>query len=766
MVASRLNDFHGVDWTRHISWRRGRYYAVIDVCRVKQPGPLTIVNQWWNRDVPGLKGNRWIAHTDRGTFHLLMADPGAVSNRQWWNGGPYQLRQSKHLRASAGQVVSYLNLIYVDDRDAKRHYEVRRLRPTVMLVRGSSEQETGQVDETALIGCRNGGSPLDIGRLRIQSNYFFLSPSAVALDSQDGVSIEGHALVPRKDGRLSATDAGRLKKALQELWNQTAKPQVPKAPAGFLPENETEPRFTLTPQRAIGIQTGYRPMTGVAFEKHDDGSVTWDLGRPAKIARIDGIRVADKTATVQCSSDDFKQDNREITAATGIEKQWVYYEYGYASYLGVQTIGPLNDLARFFRVKPPKQPVQYGRWIIGSWHGMPWNITAHNPELFKRPFWQDVVFRSDQPEVNYTKSTVVDLNNDGCDELVVATDQNELLVLAANAKLQWRKTFDAPVLSLICEDLDGDALREVICATHDHAVYAFDWSGKQRFQIDILSEQARKSGANGLSVYRNAAGQRELAVSTYHQLRRYDRKGRLIEAIDPISGMYLDSMPVVASDFTHDGIDDFVLRDNVHGHVTLVDGRTQKPVAASTTRQTGRGLAVLPWRMSHASGPGNILVIAESGLAMMEVTSAKGESSGGDARLIVGGINITFSLPIAPIVAWDVSDLNSDGTDEIVVATRNGALIILDERGRVIASTVVANELYDFAVLQTSAGNKRILAATETDLRLFDTTLHSVGGSISAAGGCRRIEPIRTGESHRGLCLFRDGKAAVVSLLE
>ena len=46
-------------------------------------------------------------------------------------------------------------------------------------------------------------------------------------------------------------------------------------------------------------ERGYLPISGVAFERHEDGAITWDLGRPHTITSIEGIRVKGPTANIR-----------------------------------------------------------------------------------------------------------------------------------------------------------------------------------------------------------------------------------------------------------------------------------------------------------------------------------------------------------------------------------------------------------------------------------------------------------------------------------
>ena len=144
----------------------------------------------------------------------------------------------------------------------------------------------------------------------------------------------------------------------------------------------------------------------------------------------------------------------------------------------------------------------------------------------------------------------------------------------------------------------------------------------------------------------------------------------------------------------------------------------------------------------------------------------KKTKSEGGAAMVVGGIRSRFSQSIAPIVAWAILDVNADGRNEIIVATRYGAVMALDEQGRVVARTVAAPEIYDLAVLRASSGDVVIVAATSVGLRMLDAALRPLAAGPSQTADCRKIRPITAGESDRALCLFVDGTVAALTLLE
>ncbi|MCK4323566.1 MAG: hypothetical protein KAW89_03480, partial [Armatimonadetes bacterium] len=757
MVASRLNHYNGVDWDRHVFWRRGKYSAFLDLCTAQKDGPITLTNQWWNSDAPRIEGNSWVAHTGEGTFRLVMADAGTVSSRQWWDGGPYQLRQSKLVTAHQSQQISFCNAFYVDTPRGPQTYEIRKVGPAAMMIRGQYEKRGEKIQEIALMGSGDPTAPTRFGSLSIQTRLFFVSPSAVALEPNGKLTLNGRRIRVSSSGLPNSRDAESLQMALEELWEML--------PVGSAePEGEpgksvaSEVRLSPVTQRIPVAGTAYAAIPGVAFTKESDGSLTWDLGRDMKVTRIDGIRFDGDYLPVSCSSDNFGNHVRTVRALTGVRHHWVVYQYGFGADLGQGTLGPIDQVARYFRIGSPSDKLTYGLWIFKSWHREDWNVTGHNPELFNRPFWQDVIFRSDEPQVQFTRTVAADVDGDGSQEVIASTDNNELLVLNSDGKVRWQQQFDGPIANFICEDMEQDGNREIIAACHDNFVYCFEHDGELRFKLDLTGLQVGHS----LSVYDMGQGRRGLVVAMYHGSRKYDHDGNFITGIGG-PGFYEDTALPVAEDFNGDGVPDFLIRDNVWGLVALIDGQQLKAVATHNTGYIGKGLAAIPWSFGYAAKTDAVLVIAQQGVAMLSVGPGEGESARGSAEAVIGGgIESIFSLPVAPITGWDIADLNGDGRNEIVLSTLYGSVVALNEHGRTLWHLLAGTQAHDVAVIRANDGTPCILVSTGAKLMLYDPEGQLLSEQAVEGPPCVKVQPLRRDQLSRAMCFFADGSVSVV----
>ena len=763
MVSSRLSHFNGVDWHRNIFWHRGRYFAVLDLCTAQQDGPITLVNQWWSNDAPHLDEDTWSAHTGHGRFHLVMADAGSTSSRQWWDGGPQQLRQAKLVEARRGQQISFCNAFYLDSHGQRQSYEIRKAGPAAMMIRGRYEHRGQRVQEIALMGVGGARTRLRFGSLAVNARLFFVSPGVVGLEPAEGLSVQGRRLHVANGGLLSGSDRDLVREALEALWSTLP---VGADSTGSAPTAQgSRYRLSSVSKRVPVAKTHFAAITGVAFSRLSDGTLTWDLGGDRRVMRIDGIRGDEQRVPVSCSLDNFQNDVRTVQGRTSVRHQWVTCQYGQAAKLGQGSVGPVNQVARHFRIGTPCDKLTYGLWIHKVWGGRSdANVTEDNPERFNRPFWQDVVFRSDEPRVEVLRTLAVDVDADGRQEVIVSTDNDELLVLNGDATVRWAHGFDSPILTFVCQDLEADGRREIVVASHDNHVNCFEHDGQRRFRFDAPESHKSRGPIFALSVYQTTPGRRGLMGTFYHGCLKTDHDGRFLKTQQAAPGFYEDTALPVAEDFNGDGEPDFVIRENVWGLVALIDGKSFEPVATHKTGFAGKGLAIVPWKLRDEARTNAVLVIARQGVAMLRVGPGIGRSAAGAAEGVLGGgIEPIFSLPVEPITGWDVADLNADGRKQIILSTQCGSVVVLDERGKTLAHALAGTEARDVAVVHDDNGTSQIIVTTGARMMLYDREMILLGAQDVKGPPCLKVQAFRDGKQPRVMAFFQDGTASVFS---
>lgn len=746
MVASRLPDFNGIEWDRNIFWRRGRYLAVIDLCKTRQPGQFSLNNLWWSPDAPRLVKTEWIAPAGEMTFHLLNTDPGLTTTAQLWEGGARQLRQTKLLDAMEEEVVSFHNLLYVDGGKHAQSYEIRKLNETAMMVRGLWQKGNQKEAELALLGVNESGEIKQFGTITTDAKWFFISPEVVSLEDGGSLEVNGRTIEPRKG------DMTELRQALEQLWEtlpvegKRAKGQLPSRPFAPLPLSPLVPLKLVNESEGV-VLTEPAPLTGANCYEDKDGMLTWDLGEDRFVSRIDGIKVDGDKAAVFCSSGGFDKDIRRIQANVGHRDVYVMYQYGFAAVVRIPTLEGINCKARYFRIGVPGDKLEYGLWVEKEWHGQAWNISAHNQELFEKPLWTKVTFRGTEPRVNVVRSLAVDIDGDGSEEIVATTDNNELLVLNAEGQLLWKRRFDGPILNFVCEDMENDGRREIIVSNHDNFVYCYENDGRLRFKINLLEPIG--APANSITLYHQENGLMGLMLPSYHRISQYDHEGRFLRESD-CSGFYEDAALPRGYDFNSDGIEDFVVRENVRGVISLIDGDTLSTKAAAGG-YPGKGLALIHWDREDG-GASQVLMIAQSGVAMYRIGTVSKDG---------WSIKTIFSHPIAPITSWAVADVNDDGIKEILLGKWSGFILVLDENGRVLAQALAGVTVSDVAIVRDQEGKTHILAATDDGLRIYDGALKLLGEY--RLKGCVKLQTACSPSGDAVVAFLGDGSVKTLS---
>ena len=739
MVASRLSDFNGIEWDRNVFWRRGRYLTVIDLCKTEQAGQFSLNNLWWSPGVPRLVKTEWIAPAGEMTFHLLGADSERTTSAQWWEGGPWQLRQTKLLDATEGETTSFHNLLYVDGGKHSQSYKIRRVDETTMMVRGSWQEGSRMEEELALLGVCESGELKQFGTIATDAKLFFISSEVISLEGGENLEIDGRTIKPQEDNMT------KLRQALERLW-ETLPVEVKDTGLEGLDRDSPAPLKLINESEDVALAEP-SPLTGSNCHEEPDGTLTWNLGEERYVSRIDGIKVDGDKASVLCSSDGFDKDIRRIQASVGYRDVYVMYQYGFAAVVRIPTLEDINCKAQYFRIEIPAEKLEYGPWVEKEWHKQAWNISAHNQELFEKPLWAKVMFRGREARVNVVKSLAVDIDGDGNEEVIVATDNRELLVLNAEGKLLWKRQFDGPILNFICEDMENDGLREIIVANHDNFVYCYENDGRLRFKIDLLEKVG--APANSITLYRQEDGLMGLLLPSYHRISQFDHEGRFLR--DSVcSGFYEDAALSRGCDFNGDHIEDFVVRENVRGVVSLIDGDTLS-TKATAGGYPGKGLALIRWN-EEDNGTPRVLMIAKNGITMYRI----GAGSKDD-----WSIETLFSHPIAPITGWAIADANADGMNEILLGKWSGFILVLDSNGEVLGQSLAGATVYDVATARNQEGITHILAATDGGIQVYDGSLKLLGEY--RLNGCVKLQTVRSTFGDTVVAFLRDGNAKTLA---
>lgn len=199
---SRVNKYVFSSWDRHIFWRKGGWFVVMDRLVADGPGKYGFECQWQTVGQPKLDGSDYTSsvwewakdnaphdvlniksaeHLPLRYTHETMGVEGGVIETDRWNTytkeqGMNRVRQVAARTMQQGDEQVFTNLIYVGGDRTKASYAIVKLGPTVAALTG---------DETAFLGT----DQFQREGLSVRGAAYCISPSSVAV--VQGASFEG-----------------------------------------------------------------------------------------------------------------------------------------------------------------------------------------------------------------------------------------------------------------------------------------------------------------------------------------------------------------------------------------------------------------------------------------------------------------------------------------------------------------------------------------------------------------------------------------------
>lgn len=367
----------------------------------------------------------------------------------------------------------------------------------------------------------------------------------------------------------------------------------------------------------------------------------------------------------------------------------------------------VQDLARAALAKTPKPTTaQVGRTAT-AWPAQ-WTVPAVNTE--------------DGPAV-INRIVPADLNGDGVDELLIGRGAT-CVCLDAAGKTLWTATADDRVNDICVGDLNQNGKPEVVFGSDDENFYLLDAQGQQlsRTHVDTLLKVGTSSVrdprvANVALADVDGDGAPDLIIGTRNgNLCRYDASLKRLWSRDTIEhGTFRMSL----LDVNHDGKLD-ILASNRYGAVEIFDAKgTQLGSPYSELGDVVFGAADL-------NGDGEVEVVNGSSTGACTVSRVTG------APLFRFD---NFGYGVSDVATADV---NGDGKPEAIIASETGYVYVLDGTGKTLGQRLVGDALLSLAV--TGSGDKTTVVVGTRDgraVRLNDRL--EVTGSYTAAGPVTRL---------------------------
>ena len=696
MTATTLPDLNRADWTRHVFWRRGEYFIVFDTAAFREDGDYDLTCTWRSLPIAALEDNVWVARQGGSRFELHNADAIHQSSEheiarpaEGVAVYPYTLRQHRSLSARKGNHAHIRNLFFTCPDDAPEGYRVRPVGPDAVVV--SNDQ-----DYCALVGVTMTGKT-EVGPLTTDARMFHLSTESVRLLPETArVWLNGQELA-------SGPSTNTVAIALRNLCDSAQ-------PAAF-PESPNEPVTTAwrfddlhRPQEVIPhvrLSSTNPPTVGVEetlFDRQtllwappvqwpEGSTLTFDLGRIETLDRIEFGQAlawssrpaewcspAPEEMRLAFSDDNFASAERSISLKVDVTYRHdpppIYKPYSFSA-------------KRRLLLRTPEVKARYVR--LDATH-------MDEATFFRRA--------TRPPVIQYLEP--VDLNSDGVDELAVATDAGELVLLDSGGRLKWKKSLRNPITALLAASLDPSNPPALYVADNGWVITGFDIDGNDVYHADcFIDGKAAAAGVYDLATCLPQGSElRCLVAATGTSASTFDAQGNVVADIVGHG---------IASDLVLKGHSQAprtrhrtAVRD-AWGHLDVVDLHAEEPASTMLGCYWWLGVAFEYWPLPQDH--------PDAGLAVA-VFRAGTNACDFAAETPISRWNLPASGPVS---CCAFADLDGDRIPELLLGRLDGFIDVIDHVGAMRASWTVGAPVCDLAVIGDS-----FFIATGCDVRVLD----------------------------------------------
>jgi hypothetical protein len=786
MVASTEVDSGGADWTRSIVHVKGHYFAVLDRLEARNENDYTFTCRWRSLQSAALANGIWTARAPGGNALRVQSAEDVVQTHEAWPcdgaSNPAILQQFKNAHLLRHQEVTFRNLLYVSGRQRPDEFQAKAVGGSrAMLVKG----KTKDGEHLAMIGVNTSLPFIDVetdaqvfiavgNQLRlagaktlrtkvndvIQEVFWSQTPVNALVDFGTGkaqVEVLGDKVLQAKIGQgwvklqpgmqtVTLADGNSMYKlgdALARLW-----PTVP-PPSGAAPQPAAE-------AQAFDAKTSDAPLArplprltdgqwtpGPASA--DNEGQTWN--DPSKLelvltfpkpTEVGCLRLVGPPSNKQSkppkvefyyNPDDFKfslvlSDDGFQKDVRKVDPKVIFEET------------PRMGAGHFYMVRYPTWRIEIG-------------ATAKEFKLLLRPSdparaflkLKELQVYGPKPVDQLTaKAIAADIDGDGANELVLATSQKELAAYDATGKQLWHHVYDGDIHDIIADDLDGNGKRVAIALLDTEKLHRVNGDGAERAVADINTVCTR-----GVNIFSMAAwspqgpGKKEVMLwcgepSSFKVLP--DGAVKASKAWGPQASLRLANFypgePEAMSQLSSGGLMILSPRCDKDGNWLIVGNRAvtgsnsgNEACPPGVLRQFCQILPV------EAKGSKWLVGAVASGLNCYPVESfAKGAKEEG-WQYNTGG-------PCG--VAVLAEDINADGVPEVLFARQDGFINVFRladgfELGRIS----VGEPIIGMAMVKVADGKQCLAVCTKFSVQLFAPAATGAAQAAFAGAGLTRI---------------------------
>ena len=758
MTATTLPAYNASDWTRHILWCHGRYFVVIDTVTFLEDGRYDLTCTWRSLPIAQLEHNVWVARFLGSRFELHNADGIEQRSRherarstEQLCAHPYVLRQHSTIDGVKNRHFSVRNMFFTAGGEDESGYTLKPAGNDAVLVADGA-------DHIALLGVNMTGKTT-FGPLSTDARMFVISTESIRLTPANARLWFHDTEVPA--GEVTAS----LRAVLAQLWATTqparrANPQIEAHSAKLTTTDWSFDDF-VRPYEQIGGVNVIDPkgieLPDVLFDRQQrihgapygwpkgTTTVTYDLGRVEKIARIHldgshgvygGKRRNDYWAsqgkepvTLEFSNDNFKDDVRRI---------------------------PLN-FDSIYRQDPPYlyKPYEYSPKF---WKQFPaaadpaLSIEARYVKAPANALFEAAFFRTTTRHAEFDWLQPVDLDGDGRDELAVATEARQVVVLNGDGTLRWSKTIENRIADLYAIDLTGEGKQVLLVADNGWYIRGYDGAGELVYDADC--KQLGLAGAYALgSVVPKGRVLPYITVATGTGAACLDEQGKLY---CQIAGGGIASDTVLAGSTSAPRAKHRTATRHAWGGAAWRDIRLlddeEKPEAKDKFPGgsfgcywwLGLGLEFWPEIDDPAWQDGLAVFIARAGV------NAYGFGDEDPSR--------RWNLPAnGPISAYAFADMDNVAGAELVLARLDGFIHVVNRDGEVLRTWATGGPVHDLVAF--TADDTVIAAAMNDSVRFYGRNAGELGRTAIAA---QRLAVLRSGEQYVLICATSDGRIVAI----
>jgi muconolactone delta-isomerase len=758
MVASRLPDYRGTDWTRHVFVLSTRFTLVLDHLRIDKPGRYMACCNWRTPGFASLEEATWKSVQDDAFFTLTEADPGnSWSRRSPIRDGatrPTTLRQRRVLDARGGEELFFANLIQVSGPDRPGGLGIRRVAPNAVMVASWPQGGSPAAGPVAPAGAslvaadRNG---IELGSLKTDATMLILNTEGAWLAGGTSLRLQSETFAPEA-GRISAK--GSWTNIVASLLAGLCRKEVPREqeprPRAPSVADAPSPVWTL---KIPGSRGGLVDGVQLVAERHVSGpsilATDWILPllraeprlqpgtsggfdlRPPESRRAARPSASSMLAEVTLAPLKDSSFRLVLPEASTISEITLFGESAGEDAPSLTPAELVTELTfsgdgfnkdlRTRTVRAWRQPTHHALYkghdyvfetyqLAGlNEHAREVRVHVVDGPTDEMPLSEVHVRTAGAGGVQPVQTRAIDLDGDGSDEILAWTPEGELAVARADGSPLWHKSWAEGVVTVDAWDLEDDGHREVFVSRSDRRVDVLNLDGSPRWHRDfsrMRQETGERLYGDGSLVYGmvawrpEGAAEKQVLCASYFFSATLDAQGRLQKYFRR-SGHHA-GIREVPRRFAADG--QFAIRCDIPwvGPVPLEwwDGKADEAVA--TCNVPNGPLVHFELDDFDVDGRVEALLASEEGIGLYGRTEP--------------AVKWQHSTD-APCVGAAAVKVDDGHVATFIYGREDGYVFAVGADGRVINSTLLDEPLTCLTALCGASGQVVVLAGTRASLR-------------------------------------------------